>query len=79
MKGDSMNANKLKGKIIENGLNVAKTADLININKSSFYRKLNGFDMFTVSEAVKLKEVLGLTNLEALEIFLSRSFYYEDV
>mgnify|MGYP001408271279 CR=1 FL=1 len=69
-----MNANKLKGKIVENGLNIAKAADIINIHKSSFYRKLNGFDTFTVAEAVKLKEALGLTNLEALEIFLSRSF-----
>lgn len=67
-----MNANKLKGKIVEKGLNVAKTADLIDINKSSFYRKLNGFDSFTVNEASKLKEVLGLSNLEALDIFLSR-------
>lgn len=68
-----MNANKLRGKIIEKGLNVAQTAELIDINKSSFYRKLNGFDIFTVNEAVKLKEVLGLTNLEALEIFLARN------
>lgn len=68
-----MNANKLKGKIFEKGLNVAKTADLTGINKSSLYRKLNGFDKFTVNEAVQLKEVLGLTNLEALEIFLTRS------
>lgn len=68
-----MNANKLKGKIVERGLNIAKTADLTGINKSSLYRKLNGFDTFTVYEAAKLKEVLGLTNLEALEIFLARS------
>lgn len=68
-----MNANKLKGKIVENGLNIAKTADLIDIHRSSFYRKLNGFDTFTVNEAAKIKEVLNLTNLEALEIFLPRS------
>lgn len=68
-----MNANKLKGKIVERGLNVAKAAELIGVNKSSFYRKLNGFDKLTVNEAVRLKEVLGLTNLEALEIFLTRS------
>lgn len=74
-----MNANKLKGKIVEKGLNVAKTADLININRSSFYRKLNGFDAFTVSEAVKIKEVLELTNLEALEIFLSRTCQHENL
>lgn len=68
-----MNANKLKSKIVENGLNIAKTADLIDIHRSSFYRKLNGFDTFTVNEAAKIKEVLNLTNLEALEIFLPRN------
>ena len=68
-----MNVNKLKGKIVENGLNIAKTADLIDIHRSSFYRKLNGFDTFTVNEAAKIKEVLNLTNLEALEIFLPRN------
>lgn len=67
-----MNANKLRGKIVEKGLNIAKTADLTGINKSSLYRKINGFDKFTVSEAALLKEVLGLTNMEALDIFLSR-------
>lgn len=51
-----MNANKLKGKIVEKGLNVAQAADLINIHRVSFYRKLNGFDAFTVNEATKLKE-----------------------
>lgn len=73
-----MDANKLKGKIVEKGLNVAQVADLINIHRSSFYRKLNGFDTFTVNEATKLKEVLGLTNMEALEIFLSRSYRREN-
>lgn len=68
-----MNANKLKGKIFEKGLNVAKMAELTGINKSSFYRKLNGFDKFTVNEAAQIKELLDLTNLEALDIFLSRS------
>lgn len=67
-----MNANKLKGKIIEKGLNVAKTADLIGIHKSSFYRKMNGFDTFTVTEASELKDILDLSNLDALDIFLSR-------
>ena len=69
-RGDSMNATKLKNKILEKGLNIAKTAELIGMNKSSLYRKLNGFEKFTVAEAVKLKNVLDLNNFEALEIFL---------
>lgn len=65
-----MNTNKLKAKIIENGLNISKTAELIGVSKSSSYRKLNGNDRLTINEAAKLKNILELTDLEALEIFL---------
>lgn len=67
-----MNANKLKNKIAKKGLNVAKTAELINIDKSVLYRKLNGFEKFTVADATRLKDVLDLTDIEASEIFLSQ-------
>lgn len=67
-----MNANKLKGKIVEQGLSIAKVADLIGMHRSSLYRKINGHEKMTVAEAIKLKNILGLTDLEALDIFLSR-------
>lgn len=67
-----MNANKLKAKMIVNGLTIATTAELMGINKSILYRKMNGRDKLTVHDAVQLKEILGLTDLEALDIFLSR-------
>lgn len=67
-----MNANKLKGKIVEKGLNIAKTAELMGVSKTTLYRKLNGFEKLTVSDAARLKDVLNLTDLEALDIFLSR-------
>lgn len=67
-----MDANKLKAKLVENGLNITQTADLLNMHKSSLYRKLNGRDRMTVSEAIKLKELLDLSNSEALDIFLPR-------
>lgn len=67
-----MDANKLKNKMAINGFTVSKTADLLGIHKSSLYRKLNGFEKFTINEAVELKDILGLTDLEALAIFLSR-------
>lgn len=67
-----MNANKLKGKIAEKGLNIAKVADLTGIKKSSLYRKLHNYERVTVADAIKLKNALGLTDLEALDIFLSR-------
>lgn len=67
-----MDANKLKNKIIANGCTVSKTAELLGMHKSSLYRKLNGFEKFTINEAAKLKDILGLTDLEALAIFLTR-------
>ena len=67
-----MDANKLKNKMTMNGFTVSKTAELLGIHKSSLYRKLNGFEKFTINEAVELKNILGLTDLEALAIFLSR-------
>ena len=67
-----MNANKLKGKIAEQGLTIAKVAELIGMHRSSLYRKINGHEKMTVAEAIKLKNILGLTDLEALDVFLSR-------
>lgn len=66
-----MNMAKLKGKIVENELNVEKLANLIGINRASLYRKLNNFERVTIGEAQKIKEVLQLSDEEANDIFLS--------
>ena len=66
-----MNINKLKGKIVENGLNVEKLADMIGIDRSSLYRKLNNAEKITIGEAVKMKDALRLDEVEAYEIFLA--------
>lgn len=65
-----MNAKKLKDRIIENELNMVMVARRIGISEISLRRKLNGSEKFTIREAKRLKGILGLTNLEALEIFL---------
>lgn len=65
-----MDANKLKRKLIEQRLNVAKTAELLGMNKITLYRKLNGFEKLTISDAIQLKNLLGLTDSEAITIFL---------
>lgn len=69
-RGDNVNANKLRGKIVEKGISVGKVADLIGMNRSSLYRKLNDSEKLTIGEAIKLKNVLELSNYEAFEIFL---------
>ena len=65
-----MNVDKLKGKIVERGLNVEKIADQMGMHSSSLYRKLNTFDKITIGEADKIAKILNLSNAEAVEIFL---------
>ena len=66
-----MNVDKLKGKIVENGLNVELLAESIGLNRSSLYRKLNNLEKVTIGEARKIKDVLLLSNEEATDIFLN--------
>ena len=66
-----MNINKLKGKIVEKGMNIEKVADMIGVDRSSLYRKLNNADKITIGEAAKMKDALGMSDAEAYEIFLA--------
>ena len=66
-----MDMQMLKGKIVEKGMNVETVAERIGVERSSMYRKLNNFEKITIGEASKLKDVLGLTNEEAVIIFLA--------
>ena len=53
-------------------MELSKIAKLLGIDKMSLYRKISGYEQVTIREAEILKDVLDLTNLEALEIFLNR-------
>lgn len=66
-----MNINKLKGKIVERGMKVETLAELVGIDRSSMYRKLNNFEKITIGEAVKIKAALNLSNEDAADIFLT--------
>lgn len=66
-----MNINKLKGKIVEKDMNVEKLADIIGIDRSSLYRKLNNAEKITIGEAAKMKDALEMDDAEAYEIFLA--------
>lgn len=69
--GERMNVNKLKGKIVEKGMNVELLAASIGVDRSSLYRKLNDGDKITIGEAVKIKNALGLSVEDAVDIFLA--------
>lgn len=66
-----MNANKLKGRIVEMGLSIDKVASGIGINPATMYRKLNGESEFTRDEILALAQVLNLTDGDIISIFFT--------
>ena len=73
-RGDMMvNVNKLKGKIVECGLNVSTLANRIGIDKATLYRKINeNGEPITIREADKISEELKLSKEEVNDIFFSQ-------
>lgn len=60
---------KLRGKMVEKGVNVKSLACAMCIDRATLYRKLNNGENFTVGEVLKINDVLGLTKEEAYDIF----------
>ena len=72
-----MNVNMLKGKIVEKGLNVDAVAGMIDVDRSTLYRKINGVgDKLTIGEANLIVKGLHLTKEEAMSIFFSQCVAY---
>lgn len=66
-----LNKNKLKAKVIENGLTMEKVAKELDINVTTLYRKINGTSDFTRSEMHKIKDLLNLSVKDAVDIFFT--------
>lgn len=66
-----MDLDLLVDKVAEKGINTYRLSKLLGVDRMSVYRKLSGCEPITIRDAEILKDVLDLTNLEALEIFLS--------
>jgi hypothetical protein len=67
-----INTNKLKGKIVENGLSVADVAKSIGISVASLYRKIDGEgDTMFVKDAYAIGQLLQLTDEEMNSIFFA--------
>lgn len=62
--------NKLKGAIVANGKTQDQIAAEINIDRSTFYRKMSKGGAFTIGEVSKMVESIPLTYEEAIDIFL---------
>ncbi len=67
-----VNVNKLRAKIVENGINIEALANMSGINKATIYRRLNQPDEITIEEADKLVKVLNIDANEALAIFFTQ-------
>ncbi len=67
-----ININKLKGKIVECGLSISDLSYKINMNASTFYRKLNSDgDTFTIKETKSISKALSLNITEINDIFFN--------
>ena len=68
-----VNTNKLKGKIVECGLNISELAELIGIDKATLYRKINANGQtITIKEADMISKELKLSKDEVNDIFFSQ-------
>lgn len=68
-----MDKNKLKAKMVEKNLSVKELSSEIGINTSTFYRKLNDGECFTIGETTKIAEQLELTAEEINHIFFAKT------
>ena len=67
-----MNTRKLKAKLVEKDVSIADLATLLNVDKSTVYRKLNkSGQTFTVSDVDKIAKALCLTYNDINEIFFT--------
>lgn len=68
-----VNILKLKGKIVEAGFNITALSKELNIDRATFYRKLNedGTD-FTIKEVNIMISKLNLTFNEVQDIFFNK-------
>lgn len=66
-----IDATKLKSKIIENNMTQESLANGIGIGRTSLYRRLTGKKPFLLTEVGAIASILGLSNDEVVEIFLS--------
>ena len=68
-----VNTNKLKGKIVECGMNISDLAELIGIDKATLYRKINANGQtITIKEADLISKELKLSKEEVNDIFFSQ-------
>lgn len=67
-----VNINKLRGKMVENGIKVSELAAVLNMNTATLYRKLESGN-FTVKEAQDIAKTLKLNIDDVNNIFFAET------
>lgn len=67
-----INANKLKGRLVEKGYTQAEAAAFLSISQPAFNQKINNIRPMDLNEAEKLSEFLDITHEEFPSFFLYR-------
>ena len=65
-----MNLSKLAGKMAERGYTRRRLSEEAEITYHAWCNKLNGMTDMTIPEGLKIRDVLKMTDDEAIEIFL---------
>lgn len=69
-----MNARKLKAKLVERDVSIADLATILNVDKSTVYRKFNkAGEAFTISDVSKIAKALSLTYDDINDIFFTNT------
>ena len=68
-----INANKLRGRVVENGLTMRALAARLGVNESTLYRKLQNSG-FTIHEAQEIAKILNLSAEDVVAIFFSPNY-----
>ena len=66
-----VNVLKLKGKMVEKGINAEELAKRTGMDRATFYRRLSKSDDFTIKEVDAIVRELGLTMDETNAIFFA--------
>lgn len=67
-----VNINKLRGKMVECGMNMEQMAEVIGVDKSTMYRKMNkNGNNISIKEASLMAQTLGLSYSEVNDIFFN--------
>lgn len=68
-----VNVNKLRGKIVERGMNIEALAEKAGMTKDTLYRRIGkGGTDFTIDEADRIAKALCLTASELNSIFFAQ-------